>query len=222
MKPLRVTFFGDSICVGQGVSLYKGWVTRVAKLLDRYARTSKREILITNSSVNGRTTRQALEDMPYHIQKQGVDVLIVQFGFNDCNYWESDKGLPRVTLGAFRENLLEILSRGQMAGARAIFLNSNHPTTRSESALPHTTLTYEDSNHIYNNEIKTLAAQLTNIIYFQNIYDHFLDMCRSADREMGDYLLLDGLHLSEAGHEEYYKFLAPRILRVVKAIHGAQ
>ena len=61
VSPIKVTFFGDSTCVGQGVSLYLGWVTRVAQSLDEVSRKIGREIVVSNQSVNGRTTRQALE-----------------------------------------------------------------------------------------------------------------------------------------------------------------
>jgi len=82
---LKLTFFGDSICVGQGVSIYRDWITRIAESLDSYVRGKGFDVLVKNSSVSGRTARQVLEDMPYHIQSSGVDLLVIQFGLNDCN-----------------------------------------------------------------------------------------------------------------------------------------
>ena len=32
---IRVFFFGDSICFGQGVSIHRGWVTRIASETDK-------------------------------------------------------------------------------------------------------------------------------------------------------------------------------------------
>ena len=146
IKPIRVTFFGDSICVGQGVSIHAGWVARIGRQLDRIARKYDREILVTNASVNGSTTRQALERMPYEIQSQNVDVLIIQFGLNDCNYWLTDRGMPRVSPTAFEANLKEIILRGKNFGSKYIFLNSNHPTIRDFEFLPETSITYEQSS----------------------------------------------------------------------------
>src|SRR6185437_14172947 len=102
-KSVRVTFFGDSICVGQGVSIYRGWVTRLAEELDTHCNV-RAKLIVTNASVNGRTTRQALEDMPYNVQGHGVDLIVIQFGLNDCNYWLTDRGNPRVSLEAFKAN----------------------------------------------------------------------------------------------------------------------
>ena len=42
---------------------------------------------------------------PYDVQSHEVDVLVVGFGMNDCNYWMTDKGVPRVSQNAFRANL---------------------------------------------------------------------------------------------------------------------
>ncbi len=33
----RLIFFGDSICVGQGVSIHKGWMTRIADRVESLA-----------------------------------------------------------------------------------------------------------------------------------------------------------------------------------------
>ena len=78
----KLIFFGDSICTGQHISVHKGWVAQISQSLEGIA-------TILNSSVNGRTTRQALEDMPYHIQEQHPDMIVIQFGMNDCNYWKN-------------------------------------------------------------------------------------------------------------------------------------
>ena len=121
--PVRVIFFGDSVCVGQGVSLYHGWVTRTAQLLDELSQAAGREVIVINASINGNTTRQALERMPYDVQSHGADVMIVQFGLNDCNHWLTDHGLPRVSTDAYAANLKEIVRRGRRFGAHTVFLN---------------------------------------------------------------------------------------------------
>src|SRR5262249_48118231 len=146
----RLIFFGDSICVGQGVSIHKGWVARLAAHISDIAEARGRDIVVINASINGNTTRQALERMPYDVQSHGVDYMIVQFGLNDCNYWESDRGIPRVSPKAFAANLDEIIARASIFGAIRIVVHTNHPTTRTENPFPHTTVTYEQSNRRYN------------------------------------------------------------------------
>lgn len=208
-KPIKVTFFGDSICVGQGVSIYRGWVTRIAKSLDEYAQQIGHEILVTNASVNGRTTRQALEDMPYSVQSHGVDILIVQFGLNDCNYWATDQGLPRVSIGAFKENIREIVSRGRKSGAFRVLLNNNHPTSRTKRVMDFTQITYEESNRAYSQAIRELKDGLPDWVSFQDIALHFTDLIAERGASIEDYLLEDGLHLSVLGHDAYYDFMMP-------------
>ena len=215
---IRVTFFGDSIFVGQGVSLYRGWVTRIAQYFDEYGERTGQEFLITNASVNGRTTRQALEDMPYSIQTQGVDILVVQFGLNDCNYWVSDHGLPRVRLGAFTENLKEIIQRGERFGAKKIFLNNNHPTSRTKENIPGTKITYEDSNRDYSRAIAEMTSDLGPQVEFQDVGSYFDKLISKSGGNIEQYLLADGLHLSPLGHEAYYELMQPLILRAVKDI----
>ena len=216
-SPIKVTFLSDSICVGQGVSIYQGWVIKVAKDLDDYGQKINREILVSNSSINGRTTRQALEDMPYHIQSQGVDILVVQFGLNDCNYWVSDRGLPRVSLPAFVANLREIIARGRRFGACRILLNNNHPTSQNKSMMPNSPMTYEASNTLYNAAMRELAVDLPPFVLFQDIEAHFKAI-PDKQQPTEPFLLSDGLHLSAKGHELYYQLMYPIIQNAVDAV----
>lgn len=213
--PIRVTFFGDSTCVGQGVSIYKGWVPQIAKALDNVAESVQREILVSNASVNGRTTRQALEDMPYHVQSQGVDILVVQFGLNDCNHWATDRGLPRVSLPAFVANLKEIVARAERFGAFRVLLNNNHPTSRDKEIMPTADITYEASNRRYNQAIRTLAQHISDRVRFQDIEARFQQLVTSG-KNIEDYLLTDGLHLSVIGHQTYFDIMNPIILAAIE------
>jgi lysophospholipase L1-like esterase len=216
LSPVRITFFGDSIFVGQGVSIYRGWVTQIAQYLDDYGSRIGREFLVTNASVNGRTTRQALEDMPYSVQSHGVDILVVQFGLNDCNYWATDLGLPRVSVGAFRENLREIIQRGFNVGACRVIFNNNHPTSRSTDLIPRTKMTYEDSNLVYCDEIRSLASDLGQNVHFQDVHRYFTEITQASGRPIDNYLLADGLHLSFEGHNAYYRLMQPVIIKAVE------
>lgn len=219
--PIKVTFFGDSTCVAQGVSIYQGWVTKIAKRFHEYGQKINREILISNSSINGRTSRQALEDMPYHIQSQGVDILVVQFGLNDCNYWVTDRGLPRVSLAGFVENLREIISRGERFGAYRILLNNNHPTSRDKIIMPGTSITYEASNASYNAATRKLATELPSFVHFQDV-ESFFKASINEDQPIEKYLLSDGLHPSAAGHEQYFRLMCPIVQDAVDAVIKAK
>lgn len=220
-SPLRVTFFGDSICVGQGVSIHGGWVTRIAAKLDDIANAHGREIVVTNASINGNTTRQALERMPYDVQSNGVDILIVQFGMNDCNYWETDRGLPRVSHEAFAANLSEIIRRGQTFGAQHVFLQTNHPATRGPECFPNTNIGYGASNHAYNDIIRGVGAQADDGVTFSDVEAAFIDHIDGDRSRLEALLLADGLHLSRQGHDLYFQFLAEKFERSVLAMLDA-
>lgn len=213
-KVERLVFFGDSICVGQGVSLHKGWVTRLAAYVDDLAVRSGRSVLVVNASENGRTTRQALERMPYEVQSHGLDWIIVQFGLNDCNHWQTDGGLARVSVRAFEANLEEILERAFRFGARRAILNTNHPTTRNQAVMPGTSITYEESNRNYNRAIRAVAARLAQRVDLNDVERHIDGLIERGDVRREDVVLPDGLHLSERGHDIYLSLLRPLVERL--------
>jgi acyl-CoA thioesterase-1 len=210
MKTIKVFFFGDSICVGQYVAIHRGWVPRISARLEDISHTLDSEILVFNASVNGSTTRQALERMPYEIQSQNPDILIVQFGMNDCNYWESDRGNPRVSLKAFEANLEEIILRAFTFGAKNVFLNTNHPTGRDEYLLPYTNISYQQSNQLYNEGIRRVAANFDSRVILCDMETQFRNYAPQRSQLL-KLLLPDLLHLSVAGHDLYYQIIGPAI-----------
>jgi len=212
MKSLRqisIFFFGDSICFGQGISIHKGWVTRISASLSELGRLRQRDIVVINVSHSGTTTRQALERMPYDIQSQNPDALIVQFGMNDCNYWETDRGNPRVSPQAFAANLEEIITRATTFGARRILLHTNHPTGRDQSPMRHTTLTYQQSNAQYNRIIREVAGRQDGNVVLNDIEAVFNARIGGDRARLLELLLPDELHLSERGHDLYYETVYP-------------
>jgi acyl-CoA thioesterase I len=219
---MNVLFFGDSICNGQGIAIHKGWVTRLSQSLSELAARFGEALIVTNSSVNGRTTRQALETMPYEVQQRAPEILIVQFGMNDCNIWETDRGNPRVSALAFEANLREIIQRAHSFGAQIIFLNSNHPTGRDQKPCPHSALTYEDQNSQYNAIIRKVAQWTAATILFNDIETAFHQTTGGNRAQLLRYLLPDMLHLSEDGHDLYYDIVHPPIAACIERLLHAR
>lgn len=211
----RLIFFGDSICVGQGVSIHKGWVTKLAARAEELSKAQGTEIVVVNASVNGNTTRQALERMPYEVQSHGVDYIIVQFGLNDCNYWQTDGGLPRVSIKAFEANLEEILERAFRFGAKRAVLNTNHPTTRTSTPMAGATITYEESNRAYNTAIRAVGKRWGPRVHLNDVEGHIQDLVARGEVRPEQLVLDDGLHLSDLGHEIYYSMLRPLLERLL-------
>ncbi|MAI88635.1 MAG: hypothetical protein CMF98_06230 [Candidatus Marinimicrobia bacterium] len=212
---MKVFFFGDSICYGQGISLHKGWIPKISSAFEE----NNLDVLVANSAVNGRTTRQALETMPFEIQNYKPEILIVQFGMNDCNYWVSDRGLPRVSKKSFQGNLEEIIERGFNFGCKKIFLNTNHPTLKNEK-LPfnNVSFSYQESNEQYNELIRESALSFSKNVILNDIEKVFLKKCKDKEYKLSNLLLTDKLHLSEKGHEVYFNTIFLKIFNELKKI----
>jgi len=219
-KPVQIFFFGDSVCVGQHVSVHSGWVTRVSADLAQLGGEHGFRVVVSNASANGRTTREALLRMPYEIQTKSPDILVVQFGMNDCNYWETDRGIPRVSPGAFAANLEEIIVRAKHSGVSRVLLNTNHPTARTEQHMPGTRMTYEESNRRYNELIRRTAANVGDGVLVNDMERAFDRWTAGGSANVRDLVLPepDLLHLSEQGHDLYYKVTYPLLADLVVKI----
>ena len=204
----NIYFFGDSICNNQHVNIDDGFVSKISKKLKKL----KKNFTVTNCSVDGRTSRQALEDMPFQIQKHNPGFLYIQLGLNDCNFWDTDKGLPRVNLHSFKYNLIEIIKRGFKHGAKKIFLSTNHKTSLNKNGKYLTPASYEKNNSLYNEAIREVIEFFSNNLHLIDMENIFLKEIKHNKKILKKYLLPDGLHLSILGHELYYK----NILKILK------
>ncbi len=208
----RVVFFGDSIAVGQHVERAATWVDLVSKDIRRMPLVDGVRLVPANRSVNGNTTRQALERMPKDVQADGVAVLFIQFGLNDCNYWVTDAGGPRVSKAAFRANLCEIIERGQRFGARAVLLNTNHPTSRGVIEIRGAAYDYEAHNREYNVIVREVSEAYGGSVLLVDSERHLDELCQAEGAAIEDFLLDDGIHLNERGHAVYYGLMRPRVI----------
>ena len=208
----NVVVFGDSICAGQGVSPHGTWVTRLSGLVeDEFGR----RFVLVNSSVNGDTTRLALERMPAAVQAFEPQLVLVQFGMNDCNCWETDRGLPRVSPVAFEHNLVEIVARARAFGATRILLNTNHPTLR-HTVLSHAGRSYESGNVSYNTIVRAVASRIDGVTLVD--VEQVFQAAAARGARLEDLVLDDLLHLSESGHALYLEIVAPVFLGALRAL----
>lgn len=216
---MNLLFFGDSICNGQGIAIHKGWVTRLSASLSNEAERLGDSLVVINSSVNGRTTRQALETMPYEVQQMKPEIVIIQFGMNDCNIWETDHGNPRVSPMAFEANMREIVQRVLTFGGQEVFLHTNHPSGRDQKPLAHCEVTYEEQNRRYNEIIRDLAASDPRVSLI-DVESAFLKATNGDRDRLIRLIQPDLLHLSEEGHELYYNTVQPRLRASVLQLIG--
>ena len=209
---MRVCFFGDSICFGQYLSPHKGWVTRIGLLLDEI----DEEIILMNPSISGNTTRMALERINHDALDHKPEVMLIQFGLNDSNYWASDKGLPRVSRKSFSGNISEMIDRSFYNGAKKVLLNNNHPITKKfqhKSAI-----SFDESSREYNEIIRDVARNYENKVEFTDFEKIFDNKTEKEEEALSKYLLEDGIHLSRRGHDLYYESISSKIVKAVKSL----
>jgi len=213
-RSVKIFFFGDSICFGQGVSPHLTWVSKLSKELhERYQ--DRLDLLIQNPSVNGNTTRMALERIAYDVQSHAPHIVLVQFGMNDCNGWQTDNGHSRTSKAAFEANLCEIVDRVRVFGARQVIMGTNHPTTRFER-LPQVEHTYDQANRSFNGITRRVAdLRATLLADAEAACDKLVS---AGTATYSDLILADALHLSRRGHEVYFDTRMPVMIEAVERV----
>lgn len=189
---MKILFYGDSIMFGQGVSYTETWINRVTNMLNVIDYID--EIVVENISVSGRTSREALIDFPRFVQNSGADVLVIQFGLNDCNYWQTDKGVPRVNINSFYNNLLEMADRAKMNNISQTIFLTNHPISKLID-VSDIEINLEENNKLYNQKIMNLAYK-NNIM----VIDIHAQLSKHENKE---FLSSDGIHLTKDGNIHY-------------------
>lgn len=136
------------------------------------------------AGVPGDTTRLALERFPADVQSREPQAVIIQFGHNDANRWDTDRGLPRVSRAAYMANLVEMIDRCEAFDAKP-YLCTLTPSYRSAQ---HAEDVYE-----YDQALRDVAAM--KIVSLIDVRDTF-----GLDPEL---VMADGLHLTPMGHQVY-------------------
>jgi lysophospholipase L1-like esterase len=173
-----IVVIGDSISFGQHLDDFEpNWPTILCGL-DRK---------VINRGVPGDTTRLALERFPRDVQNLNPSAVIIQFGHNDANRWDSDRGLPRVSMSAFKANLYEMIDRCRTFKATP-FLCTLTPSYRPD---PHPT----DCDR-YDRVIRQVA--LDESVPLIDARAAFM-----AELDPRTLVMEDGLHLTAAGHVVY-------------------
>jgi lysophospholipase L1-like esterase len=193
----KFVFFGDSITYGQYVDPEHIWTTIITNNLSK-----NKELITFRNAVSGETSRQLLLRYSRDVQEITPDILTIQCGLNDCNYWQTDKGLPRVSKGSYRANLNEMIDRAYAFNIKKIIFIGSHPVTKKITGP----ITLEKSRREYNEIFKEVA---------QNRQITYIDIESQFDN-IDEYLLDDGIHLSEKGHIKYAEIIEPFVINALK------
>ena len=192
-------FFGDSIFVGQYISIEKTFVSKTANFFSK----TNNSLIFHNRSVNGCTSRQALERMDFDIFGLSPDIVNIQFGINDCNIWETDFGHPRVSKQSYIENIKEMIDRCLYKKVKYIIINSNHPLNRHKN-LPNSRMSYEQMNTQYSRELTKVFKNYSKQVLFFDIRKEIIKSYHLSQKKY-EYLIDDGVHLSQKGHDFYFE-----------------
>ena len=208
-RGITLVYMGDSVTVGQHIDPAVRWTS----LIDRRLQAQFPERVVThNRGISGETTRMGLERFPRDVQVFRPEVMTLQFGLNDCNCWQTDEGLPRVSPSAFVANLHEMITRARLFGAHEIILSTNHRTLRRAPMASGESL--EKANLRYNDLIRQVAVK-TDVVLC-DIEEAFASL---EDTALENLLLAapDVLHLSEQGNRSYADIIWPQVHDLVAA-----
>jgi len=212
---LTIVFMGDSITEGQYVHHSLRWTELVSSKLKRSyaARLNPERQFFYTHGVSGETTRQGLERFPRDVQQFRPEVMTLQFGLNDCNCWDTDLGLPRVSEAAYRSNLVEMIERARRFGVTHIILSTNHPTLRLRKLASGQTL--EERRLIYNDIVREVS-RCTGV----TLCDIDVVFSKYGKEQLAELLLPepDVLHLSIAGHRLYAEAVYPLLQSAVDGL----
>ena len=114
-SPARVLVLGDSISAAYGMSLDQGWVALMEEELNKQGATQA----VINASISGETTAGALRRLPALLEEHQPTLVVVELGGND--------GLRGHPIPSLRENLRDIVTSSQEAGARVLILPMEIP-----------------------------------------------------------------------------------------------
>lgn len=179
---MSVVCIGDSVTFGQHLDPgLDPWPLRIGAV---------------GRGISGETTRQALERWPRDVQENPANVTVIQYGHNDANCWQTDRGLPRVSLDAYRANLAEMVHRCRMFDTTPMLCNIV-PSRKNPG--------YDEDVAEYSAALEQVAARMH--VELVDVREAFLAL------DLDRLLMGDGLHLTDDGHAVYAHAVESVLLR---------
>ena len=208
MNDIKHIFFGDSLTQCLASPSEFRWVNLINKSINNKFR-GQISYSAQNMGISGENTRQALERIQDDVQNHNPDILTIQFGANDSDYWLSNKGLPCVSEEAFSSNLIEMIDRARKFDIQNIILHTNHlflldrieinNKSHSQNMIP------------YNDIIRKIAkSKDCNLIDIER-------SLKDIDPEEYCLSMPDGVHLSENGCRKYFTIIGPLVEKIINS-----
>ena len=110
----------------------------------------------------------------------------------------------------------EIITRVVHFGQKS-FSEYKSPNPFKSSQVSHTHTTYQESNFLYNEAIRSIARN--SDVELNDIETEFFKAIQENRHSLAELLLPgDNLHLSKKGHDLYYSLIYPKIENAVSEI----
>lgn len=182
-----VVAVGDSITYAEHLPREHAWTTLLEQRLG---------CPVLNRGVCADTTRLGLERFQRDVQEplaahDGPATVVIQFGANDANRWQTDRGHHRVSRRAFVANVHEMVDRARRFDAGEVVLctvarHERAPQLRLDCA-------------VYSDAVRQVAVETGAVLF---------------DAEaLGPLTYLDGLHLDALANARYAEALGDAIER---------
>jgi acyl-CoA thioesterase I len=115
-EPDKVLYvLGDSLSAAYNIPRESGWVA----LLDNRLKNCKTHYQVINGSISGETTRGGLARLEPALQAHQPIWVVIELGAND--------GLRGLPLNRTKENLRQMISQSQAAGAKVLLIGNRIP-----------------------------------------------------------------------------------------------
>lgn len=197
---IRFHFISDSIS-SQHIGNFENWLTSLSIELNN------RDITLMNYGVNGDTSRLVFNRLNYDVLSKSPAYVMLQFGLNDCNRWETESNYERVIPNSFKSNIEELLIKIHQKKPKKIFILTNHPTLLEKF--------YDIRNKEYNEIIREIFYQLKDKIESLNLIDierEWFQRIDNSEFKLNDLLIANGFHISKLGNEIYKKYLISEVM----------
>lgn len=200
-----IVAFGDSITASAAQANDKKW-PKVLETRLQQADPSRR-FQVVNAGVGGNTSREGLARLERDVLTHKPDLVVIEFGGNDA----TDNAARHVDLKEFEKNLTTMLEKTRAVNPRAMIVIATFPPV-------------VDSKHsagkLYGGLDKYIEQYRVAARQFAKAHElPLVDMDAAIRPQSDQYILPDGVHLTDGGNEAIAKAV-DAVIRKVLAIRN--
>lgn len=211
----KILVLGDSLSKG---IVYNEQKRRYCPLENGFINTLAKKIrfTVTNVSRFGSTLTQALKIAPAKVEKENPDLVLIEFGGNDCDFnWDEiaqnpqKDHRPRTELNTFEENLTHFVKELNLRGKTPVLLNL------PPLDAPRYFQWFTGGDESKGKEILKWLGDVCKIYWWHERYSCAVERVAQATKtrlidirgaflkkeDYREFLCVDGIHPNEKGHK---------------------